>query len=148
MSGFVFNKEATDALQAQEKFIEYNEWLRENGCIYDKLICPAAFTTKDDPTGKNALIGVYCKEDILPNEVAMYVPNKLVISTETARNSDIAEIYRTHSDIFVSNADRDYLTLVLFVIWERTKGEEGFWHAYFECAQDADLPAVWEDHEV
>ena len=78
----------------------------------------------------------------------MYVPNKLVISTETARNSGISEIYRAHEDIFVTNADRDYLTLVLFLIWERVKGEDSFWHTYFECAQDADLPAVWEDQEV
>ena len=40
------------------------------------------------------------------------------------------------------------MVLVLFIMYERSKGEDGFWHPYFESAQEIDLPAIWEDEDV
>lgn len=57
-----------------------------------------------------------------------------MISTETARNSEIAEVFRNHQDIFVSNASRDHLILVTFMMYERNKGKLSFWHEWFEVA--------------
>ena len=63
-------------------------------------------------------------------------------------STEIAEIFRSHDDIFIANIDRDYMVLVLFLMYEKMKGEDGFWHTYFESAQEVDLPAIWEDSEV
>jgi hypothetical protein len=60
------------------------------------------------------------------------LPNKLIISTETAKNSEIGEIFKNHDEMFVTYQDRDMMILILFLIYERIKGEESFWHPYFE----------------
>jgi len=148
MSHFVFNKELTDEMQQEEKWVNYNNWLRDNGAIFPKIVTPAAFTSKDDSESKNPLWGVLAAEDIAPNEVVCYVPNKCIISTETARHSEIAEIFRSHDEVFIANQDRDYMVLVLFLMYERMKGEDGFWHPYFVSIQEIDLPAIWEDQDV
>ena len=56
------------------------------------------------------------------------------MSTETARNSEIAEIYRARKEMFVEHADRDFYTILLFVLFEKSKGEESFWHEQFETS--------------
>ena len=148
MSHFRLNQQLTDQAQSEELNVKFNQWLRENGAIFPKVLAPAVFTAEDDPDGKNALQGVLAQEDILPNEVICYIPNKCIISTETARHSEIAEIFRSHDDLFVANVERDFYVLVLYLMYERLKGENGFWHTYFESAQEIDLPAIWEDSEV
>ena len=89
-----------------------------------------------------------CKEEITARETICYIPNKLLISTETARNSEIAEIFRVHPDVFLANEDRDFNVLVVFLMYERSKGPESFWHPYFETVQLVDLPALWEDEDI
>jgi hypothetical protein len=56
------------------------------------------------------------------------------MSTATARSSEIAEIYRDNEDLFLANQDRDFVTMVLFIMYERLKGDDGFYHAFFEVA--------------
>ena len=81
-----------------------------------------------------ALHGVVCTQEILPREVICAVPNKVIISTETARNSEIAQIFRKHEDLFVVHPERDHLVLVLFLMYERSKGQYSFWYPYFGSA--------------
>ena len=81
-----------------------------------------------------ALHGVVCAQEILPREVICAIPNKLIISTESARNSEIGELYRNHEDLFVAHPERDHLVMVLFLMYERSKGEASFWHPYFGAA--------------
>lgn len=71
-----------------------------------------------------------------------------MISTATARNSEIAEIYRQFEDLFIANHDRDFLTLVLYLMYERTKGKESFHHPHFEVAQLVDQPGLWEEEKT
>jgi hypothetical protein len=78
--------------------------------------------------GSDGVLGLACTEEIAPYETIAYIPTRLMISTELARNSEIAEIYRQFEDLFVANADRDFLTLVLYLIYERSKGKDSFWH--------------------
>lgn len=60
--------------------------------------------------------------DIDSNEAFMHIPNKLIISVESARQSDIGDVFKSHESLFVSNVDRDYLILVVFLLYERSKG--------------------------
>ena len=71
-----------------------------------------------------------------------------MLSTATARNSEIAEIYRKFEDLFVANHDRDFLTLVLYLIFERCKGKDSFYHHFFETAQLVEQPGLWEQEKV
>jgi hypothetical protein len=125
----VHNKPLSDDLASDEKFRNYNSWLKEHGALTSKLQYPAVFTP---PGGGFALNGVLCTEEIKNNEVICYIPNKMLISTTTARNSEIAEIYRCNSELFVEHPDRDFYTILMFLLYEKAKGEDSFWHEYFE----------------
>ena len=80
------------------------------------------------------LNGVLALEDIHPREVFCYIPNKVLISTESCRHSELAEIYRNNEDLFVANTERDYYVVLIFIMYERLKGTDSFWHHYFEVA--------------
>jgi hypothetical protein len=80
--------------------------------------------------------------------VICYIPNKLLISTETAWKSEIGEIYRACPEMFVEHPDRDFYTILLFVLYEKQKGEESFWHYFFETCQLVYLPATWDDEKI
>ena len=86
------------------------------------------------PDGGVNLHGVLASEDINPREVFCYIPNKILISTESCRNSEIAEIYRNNEELFISHSERDYYIILVFLMYERAKGSRSFWHHYFEVA--------------
>ena len=88
-----------------------------------KLSYPAVFTSSLGEQNSNVEIhGVLANQEIAPKEAFLYVPNKLLISTELARQSELGPVLRNHEDVFVANKDRDYLILTLFVFYERIKG--------------------------
>lgn len=72
----------------------------------------------------------------------------MLISTQTARNSEIAEIYRSNTELFVEHADRDFYVLLMFLLFEKGKAEDSFWHEYFETCQIVYLPATWDDEKI
>ena len=104
----------------------YLDWLRENGALWPKVEFPAIF----DGVG-----GAKAKEAIKPNEAFFFVPNAMVISVESARHSEIAEVFENHENLFCASVDRDSNTLVTFIIYERLKGHHSFWHPYFEATE-------------
>ena len=93
-------------------------------------------------------MGSMAQDDIQPNEAFAYIPNKLCITSEKARNSDLSVVYRSHLDIFQNHQERDFYVMVLFLMYERPKGEESFWHPYFEVCEVDHLPAFWPDEEL
>ena len=116
--------QARSAKLAQEPaMLQFMEWLRENGAIFPKVEYPACFS------GVN---GCLVTEEIASNEAILYIPNKLIISEQGARESEIAEIFQNHDNLFVGNVDRDHNVLCTFVMFERLKGPQSFWHPYFE----------------
>jgi hypothetical protein len=68
-----------------------------------------------------------------------------MISTEKARNSEISHVYKNHVEIFENNGERDFFVMVLFIMYEKSKGSSSFWHPYFEVCGVYDIPAQWED---
>lgn len=130
-----------------------------------KVQCPAVFKVTGaqptsqsgpDPTEPTALEteevqgvrGLLCTQEVKPREVICAIPNKLIISAATARNSEIAEVLRNHEELFVTQSYREEQALRLFVMHERNKGPSSFWHEWFEVAQLVDLPYTWEDPQV
>jgi hypothetical protein len=92
------------------------------------------------------LVGSACKEDIEPNEAYIYVPNKLLITVERARASEIGFIFDNHESIFKNNEDRDFLTILLFMIYEHQKGDQSFWYPYFDAIDPGTMTCFWPEH--
>lgn len=72
----------------------------------------------------------------------------MLISVETARNSEIGEVFKSHETLFVTNIDRDYFTLVVFVLYEKCKGEQSFWFPYFEGVNPGVYACLWSEDVI
>ena len=77
----------------------------------------------------------------------MYIPNKCIISTEHARASPIGHLFESHDNLFVCNNDRDTSILLVYIIYEKLKGQESFYYEYFEMI-DATMHATYWPEEV
>ena len=60
----------------------------------------------------------------------------------------LASIYEEHAYFFKATPDRDYLVLLLYMIFEHQKGTESFWYPYFNAIQPDDLPCHWDDSVI
>lgn len=63
-------------------------------------------------------MGSAAKEDIKHNEAFLYVPNKCLITVERARSSEIGFIFENHDNVFKATEDRDFLILLVFMMYE------------------------------
>ena len=78
------------------------------------------------------LRGVRVREDLARNEPIMYIPNKCIISPCHAKDSDIGYLFDSHDNLFEANAEREQNMIIVYMMYERAKGEESFYHPYFE----------------
>jgi hypothetical protein len=91
------------------------------------------------------LVGSAAKLPIKPNEAYLYVPSKLLITVDRALNSkEIGHIFKENEYFFKNTEDRDYLVLLVFLMYEIQKGLKSFWHPYFSILEDVDLPTHWD----
>ena len=97
--------------------------------------------------GQN-LQGVRLKENLARNEPLIYIPNKCIISTEHARVSPIGHLFDSHDNLFVCNNDRDTSILLVYICYERLKGEESFYHPYFEMIESTLHATYWPEEVI
>jgi hypothetical protein len=136
------NEERTRELQAMPKYAKFNKWLRANGVKHPGVDSPVAF-------GKQGqLVGMAARKDIPPMTAFVYVPYKLIITEATVMRSPISHIVQKHPKVFKQHYDSEYLMLASFVFHEFLKGEESFWHDYFEIINFSDIPLLWTEDEV
>lgn len=88
------NREVTNELQKQAKYINFHTWLKANGAVYDSIEYPVAFGAKGQ------LLGIAAKRNIGPEESYLYIPNKLTINDDKILKSDIGFIVKRHEDVF------------------------------------------------
>jgi len=88
------------------------------------------------------------KRDVPPLKAFLFIPSKLIITDHTVRASEIAFIITEHPQIFKKHFDAEYLRLIVFIFYERLKGDRSFWKPYFDIVNFTDLPFLWEDKEV
>ena len=124
-----------------DKYENYVQWLRDNGCIFPSIEYPSYF-------GEFNIVGARANVPIPNKKAFLYVPNKLIITPHRARHSQIGEIIRTNLSIFHHSEDGEDNCLYLFLIYERLKGEESFWHPYFETVAGLDFLMFWDDLEI
>ena len=110
----IYDSKKSQEVASNAKTKAYLAWCKTEGVIADKVEFPAVY---------GGVWGSRATQDIEPNEAFLSVPNKMMITVEGAKNSDIGEIFKNHESIFIKNIDRDYLILITFLVYERLKGE-------------------------
>jgi hypothetical protein len=63
---------------------------------------------------------------------------------ERARSSEIGFIFDNHESIFKADENREYLILLIFMIYEHQKGDKSFWHPYFAAINPGTLTCYWD----
>ena len=85
------------------------------------------------------------RENCEPREPFLYIPTKCIISTLHARASPIGHLFENHDGLFVTNYDRDSSILIVYLVYERLKGEESFYHPYFEMVDAPEPTCYWPE---
>jgi len=109
------NSELTAQLQSSSRVLSYLKWAKDNGALFDKITVPAVFGT--------GLTGVACREQVDPQEVFVAIPNSMLITLETAYESEIGHVFAENEYLFKGNADGDSITMVVYLMYEHCKGE-------------------------
>eukprot|EP00347_Sterkiella_histriomuscorum_P009137 403342378 len=139
-----YNKILTEHLNKEIKYKTYVKWAQTHGVIMNKIRYPVAFGQDES----NFVVGSAAKLNIKNNDVIVYVPQKVLITVERALASPIGFIFDNHASIFKATEDRDYLVLLVFLIYEHQKGTRSFWHPYFEAIDPGLLPCFWSDQTI
>lgn len=119
------------------RLVVLENWLKLNGCSF-----PLLRLSKYSHEAR----GVHAAEDIPPDQRVLHVPLKLLITSETASLSPLA---RKIARLGVSFSSR-HSTLALYLLEEREKGVESFWHPYLtSLPQEYDfMPAFYTEEEL
>jgi hypothetical protein len=73
----------------KDKYTLFNNWCQQQGVIMPKLKYPCYF--------ENGLLGVGISEDILKNEVYIYIPQKMILTDKnTTEHEILSEIVKTN----------------------------------------------------
>ena len=131
------DKSAKAALEP--KMQAYLAWLHKNGVLFPKVQFPAYF---------DGVCGSMAKDDIHPQEAFIFVPNKLLITTELARQSVLQKMFSQHPELFQDCLLQDSNPLIAFLIYERLKGKKGFWHPYFEAVDPGIKACLWHKNVI
>jgi hypothetical protein len=121
---------------------EYYDWARDNGIEWLKLHYPAVF-----PPG---YIGTVASEEIGPHESVIKVPNHMILSYKLAAASDLMPIFDQYPELFsASHYDHEDLTLISYLIKERSKGRGSFWFPFIQVLpQTVEVLYDWEAKEM
>ena len=121
----------------------FNKWCDENGILHPACRYPVAFGDKGE------LIGISATRDIGVGEAYIYVPTKCIINETKFRNDpQIGHLIDKHPELFSERGNCDHMKLIFFLMHEMGKGENSFWHYYFEAAELPDLLANWESTDL
>ncbi len=93
-------------------------------------------------------MGSAASQDIHYNEVFAYVPNNLLITVDRAKSSEVGYIIDNHESFFKATEDRDFKRLLLFMMFERQKGDKSFWFPYFNAVDPGMIPCFWGDKYI
>lgn len=129
-----------DRAQTYHKFLE---WFTANGgLVSSELVFPAVF----EP---GSYLGLLAGSDIKINKVVLAVPQRLIITLSTVRNSELSRLVQKESILNdEEDSDTEFNLLVLFLIYEHMKGEKSFYHPYLQAVGNADTVLSWSAEEI
>lgn len=92
------------------------EWMRKNGAlISEKMEYPVVMGDK---------VGVMATEDISDREAVLAIPSQLVINHTLVMQGELRQIFQEKEYFFNHyEPDAHLYVLVLFVVYEKLKGE-------------------------
>ena len=99
---------------------------------------------------ENGLLGMKCKEDIFHNEAFLFIPYKIILNVHKAQKHEIlGPIIKDNHQVFSSKSvNWEQLTLVLYLMYEKSLGEKSYWHLYLKMLPKVDLPLYWSTEEI
>lgn len=108
-----------------KKYEIFNQWCKDNGVLIPKLEYPSFFD--------GGLLGVKAVKDIEHREAFLYIPMKMLLSLDYAKNHKvIGEVFRMNPHLFHPDKHEDWeqLSLAMAMFYEYQLGEESFWYPY------------------
>ena len=121
-------------------------WAISNGGYIGPILYPVSFGTDFAQ-----YIGAMATQDIGPNTVLTKTPYKLLITAYNGFTHPILRpIIEQHSHLFdKSNVDGEDNIMCMFLMYEFQKGDESFWHPWFEILPKAeDLLWKWPTEDL
>jgi hypothetical protein len=122
----------------RDKCARFVKWCADVGIVCPKIEYPGFFD--------GGLVGALVKQPIKHREAFLFVPFDVIISVDKChRDPLLGPIYTSHPDLFSEeNYDWEQLTLTVFLMRERQKGQLSFWAPYIDLMPDVtffcDLP--------
>jgi len=119
----------------------YLKWGDRVGIDHSKIVYPIRFS--------EGYIGSIAKETIFPGESIIKVPNTALLTTNSALNSQLAELYQEADELFDhSNPAYEDLVISTFLVYVKHKGDP-FWSTFVEM-QPKDIPILqdWSSQEI
>ena len=121
----------TTSYDEEEKLTAFINWFEEQGGICNVNV--------RNEWGSR---GVYLKQDVTDKTLPLIqVPNKLILSLDRINSlqfnatTNYSQIYVQHQDLFFSRENKNEgqdLQVVFFLLSERSKGEDSFWHHFLQ----------------
>ena len=147
------NWEVTKQLEQEKKYVKFNQWCKENGVVNSAVRYPVAFGEDGQ------LVGIAARREIGFNEAYLYVPMKVIICASKVLKSEIGPIIDKYINAFNNksstrqNQGQDksltanersitttqHLIIIFFVLHEMSKGEDSFWHPWFDVSEKPDV---------
>lgn len=93
-------------------------------------------------------IGLGAKIDIPPNKAFLFVPFSLIITAKRAKSSEISSIFQSHPYYFSGHEDSEFDIVLVYLIYEKSKGPSSAWSSYFEAIGDLELLSDWSEHDL
>jgi histone-lysine N-methyltransferase SETD3 len=117
----------------------FAKWFHENGGSYPKIDWPSRTTM-------GQVRGTIAKEDISTNEPMLFVPENIMISPPICHaNPLIGHVFTENPHFFARDDDT---MLAVFVMFEKERGEESFWHPYLAMLPWPCSVADWSNSEL
>ncbi|OMJ72639.1 hypothetical protein SteCoe_28864 [Stentor coeruleus] len=140
------NEEATEIALHMNIYNTYIKWLKDNGCQYPSLEFPVAFGPYG-VIGARALINIPSTK-VHPKQGFLFVPSKIIISPQKARNSEIGFIFDEHPRLFKTHSRAVDYILWFYITYEFIKEEKSFYYPYFMAVGESEMLMDWSEEEL
>ena len=139
-----YSKKISDREKMNPRHKIFLDWCFDNGLKWTGIDFPAYFGNNGE------LRGVVATRDIKPYETVLAVPNKLLITTQKAREDKyLCKVLKAHEDVFHGNDDHgDYNTLIVYLIREKLKGEDSFYYPFINLVPEIESGLVWDKETI
>ena len=128
-----------DRTEQDRKDEAFAKWFHDNGGSYPKINWPSRDTV-------GSVRGTIALEDIATNEPMLFVPQNIMISPPVCHaHPELGPVFAKHKAFFARDDDT---MLAVFVMYERARGVESFWHPYLDMLPWPGSVADWTHEEL